>query len=266
MLGSAAAGRATKLTSLGPTSPDARAATPSSALRLALVGATVRAFTSASLMRTAPAADRNKEPIAQALARFPPFSAPSTRARCLEIASGTGQHVAHLAARFDHVAFQPTEFAGGSATMDAEPSVDLVPVFASIKAWAGSLANVAEPQPLDASAASWPSVEVGEPYDAIYAANICHISPFAATEGLLAGAGRLLCPGGRAFIYGPFKVDGAHTAPSNEAFDRNLRAQDASWGVRDAGRLAELGAAHGLSLEERVSMPANNFILVFKKA
>jgi len=67
------------------------------------------------------------------------------------------------------------------------------------------------------------------------------------------------------FQYGPFKVDGQHTAPSNAEFDVRLKSQNAEWGVRDASTLAALAAEHGLSLQERVPMPANNFVLYFRK-
>ena len=94
---------------------------------------------------------------------------------------------------------------------------------------------------------------------------MCHISPYAVTEGLFAGAGRVLRPAGGLFIYGPFLVNGEHTAPSNVEFDARLRAQDPQWGVRDSTALVGLAAQHGLILVERVPMPANNFVLCFRK-
>ena len=102
--------------------------------------------------------------------------------------------------------------------------------------------------------------------DAVVACNITHISPFAVTEGLFAGAGRYLKVGGGLFIYGPFMVDSEHTAPSNVAFDERLRAQNAEWGVRDTGRLSELAASVGMAMEGApIEMPANNLMLVFRK-
>jgi hypothetical protein len=92
-----------------------------------------------------------------------------------------------------------------------------------------------------------------------------HIAPWRAAEGLIEGAGRLLAPGGVVYLYGPFMEDGRHTAPSNAAFDESLKARDPAWGVRDVAAVAELAGRHGLDLEERVAMPANNLSLVFRK-
>ena len=218
-------------------------------------------------MRNAPSAERNREPIAQVLARHAPFALPPERmASCLEIASGTGQHVAFFASRFGHVTFQPTEFSGGSAGPEAPAYGSLSPVFDSILAHSGGMANVLPPCELDAAAAEWTVEDADVRWDAVYACNVCHISPYSVSEGLFAGAGRVLAPDGALFIYGPFMVDGQHTAPSNEAFDQRLRAQNPTWGVRDTATLAELAKSHGLIMEAREEMPANNFVLVFRKA
>ena len=138
--------------------------------------------------------------------------------------------------------------------------------FASIVEWSGSLTNVLPPVEVDAGAARWPAVEAaGEAWDALYACNVCHIAPFAVSEGLLAGASRLLRPGGNLFLYGPFMVDGKQTAESNEAFDARLRAQNAAWGVRDSTALAALATTHGLQHRATEQMRANNLILVFER-
>ena len=124
------------------------------------------------------------------------------------------------------------------------------------------LANLHAPLRIDLLDANW---DAACPFDrlvAIVAINVVHISPWRVSENLFAGAARRLGPDGRLFVYGPFKVDGAHTAPSNEAFDATLRAQNAEWGVRDMRDLAALAAAHGLRITETVPMPANNFTLV----
>jgi hypothetical protein len=92
-----------------------------------------------------------------------------------------------------------------------------------------------------------------------------HISPWAATLGLMAGAERVLRPGGLLFLYGPFKIDGVHTAPSNAAFDADLRARDPAWGIRDADEVAALADRHCLTVVERIAMPANNFSLLFRR-
>ena len=263
--------------------------------------------------RTAPSADRNKEPIAACLARHPPFLG-AAPALCLEVASGTGQHAAHLATTFPHVVFQPTEYAGGSAGPEAPAYGELGPVFDSITAWCDGLDNVRPPLPLDASEPTWTEAVEASSYDAIIASNVLHISPYAVSQGLFAGAGRLLRPGGGLFVYGPFRrgahwlppalacsctrapvrapyiccahthvrrarcvavqptacatslrVDGAHTASSNEAFDARLKAMNADWGVRDSTELARLASSYGLTLMERAALPANNCVLCFKR-
>jgi hypothetical protein len=91
---------------------------------------------------------------------------------------------------------------------------------------------------------------------------VLHISPWGVTENLLAGAGRRLASDGRLFVYGPFRRDGAHTAPSNAAFDASLRAQDPAWGVRDTRDIAAVAQRCGLRIAEMAPMPANNFVLV----
>ena len=101
--------------------------------------------------------------------------------------------------------------------------------------------------------------------DALVAINMVHVSPWRVTQGLMAGAGRVLPSGGVLYLYGPYKENGAHTAPSNEAFDQDLRLRNPEWGVRDVGEVADLARAHGLDLVERVPMPANNLSLIFRR-
>ena len=214
-------------------------------------------------MRHAPSADRNKAPVADALHRFPPFSNGGDTVNVLEIASGTGQHVSFLAARWPHITFWPTEYGGGASGPEATAHESLDEVFASIVAHCTKCPNVHEPIELDAGALAWPDAVEATKFSAVYASNLCHIAPYAVTEGLLRGAARVLSSGGGLFIYGPFKVGGQHTAPSNEAFDARLRENNAEWGVRDSSELEQLGAQLGLRLVERVAMPANNLVLYF---
>jgi SAM-dependent methyltransferase len=173
----------------------------------------------------------------------------------LEIGSGTGQHVVAFASRMPAVTWWPTDFNDNHLR--------------SIAAWRkhAGLGNVKEPIRLDASAADWQLAEQGLPawFAAMFCANVIHISRWAVAEGLFAAAGRHLAPGGRLFLYGPFKRDGAHNAPSNAAFDESLRARDPSWGVRDIADVKKLGAANGLRLVELTEMPSNNAILVFER-
>jgi len=190
--------------------------------------------------RHAPAAVRNREPILEVLSRVLP-----ARGAVLEVASGTGEHAAFFATALPGLVWQPSEH-------DVE-------AFASIIAWTEGLPNVRAPLRLDAAQDPWPVTTV----DAVFNANMIHIAPWEACLGLLRGAGRHLGPGGVLVLYGPYTLAGRHTAPSNAAFDDDLRRRDPSWGVRDLDAVAEAAQARGLVLRERVAMPANNQTLVF---
>jgi SAM-dependent methyltransferase len=196
--------------------------------------------------RTSPATARNRQPILDVLR---PRLAEG--ARVLEVASGAGEHAVFLAGAMPDVRWQPT---------DRDPEA-----LASIAAWRASagLENLAAPLRLDAAQpASWPP----GPYEAVVCINMVHISPWAATEGLMAGAGRVLTPGGRLILYGPYLEAEVATAPSNLAFDENLKSRDPAWGLRDLAGVTALAAEHGLRRTERVTMPANNLIVVFEKS
>jgi SAM-dependent methyltransferase len=192
-----------------------------------------------------PAPERNKEPILAVLRRVLPPAG-----RLLELASGSGQHAVHFARHIPAWTWQPSE-------IDEDG-------LASIRAWVreAALPNLREPLRLDVAAEDWGVGEV----DAVFSANLLHISPWSAGVALLRGAGRHLTAGGVLVLYGPFRLGGAHTASSNEAFDADLRARDARWGVRDLADVEAEAARVGLTLAERVEMPANNQTLVFAKS
>lgn len=194
-----------------------------------------------------PSTARNREPILAVLQRVMPADA-----RVLEIASGSGEHAVIVARAMPGLSWQPS---------DPDPDAR-----ASIAAWieAEALGNVRPPVDIDVRTARWP-VEDDAPFDAVVAINMIHISPWEATLGLLAGASRLLRPGGVLYTYGPYTRDGRHTAPSNEAFDTSLKARDPSWGVRDVAEIERAAALQGLALREIVEMPANNLSLVFAR-
>jgi SAM-dependent methyltransferase len=194
---------------------------------------------------TAPSPERNKQPILEVLARVLP-----PRGLVLEIGSGTGQHVAHFAAALPALTFQPSE-------MDVQRH-------ASIEAWAAaaSLSNVKPPLAIDVIKRPWPVSAA----DAIVCINVIHICPWDATLALMAGAGVILPAGGVLVTYGPYLRGGTHTSQSNEAFDANLRARNPLWGVRDIDKVAQVAGDEGLALEEVVPMPANNFMLVWRKS
>jgi hypothetical protein len=167
----------------------------------------------------------------------------------LEIASGTGEHAVHFAAALPQLTWQPTD-------QDDEALNSI----AAHRAASG-LPNLLAPLRLDAGAPDWPV----ERADAIVAINMVHISPWRATQGLMAGAGRVLPPGGVLYLYGAYKENGAHTAASNEAFDQDLRRRNPEWGVRDLEEVVNLASVHGLKLVERIPMPANNLSVVFRR-
>jgi SAM-dependent methyltransferase len=193
---------------------------------------------------TSPSAARNRDPILAVLRRVLPRAG-----TVLEIASGTGEHAIHFAAALPHLTWQPTD--------QDEHALSSIAAHRIVS----GLPNLLPPLRLDAAAPDWPM----ERADAIVAINMVHISPWRATQGLMVGAGRVLAPGGVLYLYGAYKEDGAHTAPSNEAFDQDLRWRNPEWGVRDLDEVAELARTQGLDLVERIAMPANNLSLVFRR-
>jgi SAM-dependent methyltransferase len=192
----------------------------------------------------APAVARNREPILSVLRRVLP-----AQGTVLEIAGGTGEHAVYFAAALPGLSWQPT---------DADPIA-----LESITAWrtTAQLPNVKPPLVLDVTSPHWPV----ERADAVVCVNMIHIAPWRAAEGLVAGAGRVVVPGGVLFLYGPYKEADHHTAPSNEAFDADLRARNPEWGVRDLDDVKALAARYGFDFAERVPMPANNLSVVFRR-
>ena len=213
-------------------------------------------------MIIAPSAEANKESIALALAEHAPFSSASRRnpATCLEIGSGTGQHAALLARRFPHVQFLPSEVSGGCSGPQAAPH-DIETVFASIFAHTTKISNVLAPIELNAADDDWPVSPSS--FDCIFCSKVLHIAPWSATLGLLRGARRVLKPGGRLFLYGTFTTKGKHISERNAGFDARLKANNSSWGVRDATDIAAQAAFHGLRLDTHQEMPDDDALLVF---
>ena len=191
--------------------------------------------------RFAPAVARNRDPILAVLRGVLPASG-----LVVEVASGTGEHCAHLASALPALTFQPTEpEAEGRASCDA---------------WCGGLPNVRRALPLDVIAADWPVARA----DAVLCINMAHIAPWAATLGLLRGAARVLEVGAPLALYGPWILPRVETAPSNLEFDASLRARNPDWGLR---RLEDLAAAAGadFAAPEVIEMPANNVTLVLRR-
>jgi SAM-dependent methyltransferase len=194
--------------------------------------------------RHSPASERNRGPILAQLQRVLP-----ERCTVLEVASGTGQHAAHFGQQQPHWQWWPTD-----ADAQALPG---------ISAWCEGLPNVHPPQTLDVMAATWPGVP--PQVDAVYCANMLHISPWSTCAALMQGAARHLAPQGLLLLYGPYVIDGEPTAPSNQAFDADLRARHPAWGLRLLSAVLQEAQAAGLRLRERTPMPSNNQLLVLER-
>ncbi|WP_295490040.1 DUF938 domain-containing protein [Sphingorhabdus sp. EL138] len=196
----------------------------------------------AEVKRHAPATERNRDVIAETLVRVLP-----AEGLVLEVASGTGEHAVHFAKLFPALTWQPS---------DPDPIA-----LASINAWRAD-SNVPNMRPamlLDASA-DWPIAQA----DAVVCINMTHISPWAATVGLLRNVARLLPPSAVLFIYGPYNQYDVPLAESNAAFDASLRQQNAEWGLRYVEDIAEEAHKFGLRLDPVIAMPANNLSLIFR--
>jgi hypothetical protein len=194
--------------------------------------------------RSAPAALRNREPIANVLGKWLPKSG-----LVLEIASGTGEHAVYFAERFRELEWQPSD-----VHADA---------LASIAAWreAAELPNLHPPLVIDAASSDWPV----ERADAVLSINMVHISAWLSALGLLDGAARLLRSGAPLILYGPWLSDDVPTAPSNLAFDADLKRRDPAWGLRRVEDFAAAAESRGLLLQETRQMPANNMMLLLHR-
>ena len=198
-------------------------------------------------LRHAPACARNRAPIAEALGEL----LPTTPCTVLEIASGTGEHALWMARTLPQVTWAPSE-----AALEG---------LAAIEDWRALCPDLTErvlpPAQIDAARPPWP----GSPVDAVFTANLTHIAPWSATEGLIEGAAARLKPGGILLIYGPFNEGGRFTGPGNAAFDADLRRRNPEWGLRDRAAIDALAQAYGLSPEQPRYMPADNRLLGYRR-
>jgi SAM-dependent methyltransferase len=191
-----------------------------------------------------PSAERTKAPIATVLKEALP-----EHGLVLEIGSGTGQHIVHFAKEMPYLRWQPSE-------RDED-------CLRSIRAWQSFEAadNLHEPIFLDVGDQPWPLTSAS----AVVSLNMIHIAPWTAAEALIGGARTVLQPGGLLFLYGPFRCAGQHTAPGNEAFDRQLRSTNPEWGVRDLDDVAALASRHDFAAPDVHEMPANNLSIIFRR-
>ena len=199
--------------------------------------------------RYAPATERNREAILAVLQKYLP-----NQGTVLEIASGTGQHAVFFAPSLTQRYWLPT---------DMDPTN-----LASIAAWreGADAANLLPPRQLDVRDPVWAiDCDLPAPVSAIVNINMLHISPWSCCEALFAGAADTLNHRAVVMLYGPFKRDGVHTAPSNAAFDEQLRSQDLAWGVRDLEAVLDVAVEQGFVCQNVIEMPANNLSVVFDK-
>ncbi|HWA75307.1 MAG TPA: DUF938 domain-containing protein [Polyangiaceae bacterium] len=196
-----------------------------------------------------PAPERNKGPILEVLKRVLPKAG-----TLLEIASGSGQHAEHFARHLPGLSYLPS---------DPDPEN-----LSSIRAWVAeaALPNLMEPRELDVTWLEWPLPGAPPAVDAVFNANMLHITPWGCAVGLFAGLARYVREQGVVVLYGPYRISGAHTAESNARFDESLRTRNPEWGVRDLEAVVTLAEGARLRLVERVEMPANNQSLVFVRA
>lgn len=191
-----------------------------------------------------PSAERNKGAVAEILKQVLP-----NEGLVLEVGSGTGQHVVHFAREMPYLTWQPSE--------RDENTLQSIAHWTEYEA----LANVRSALRLDVTDQPWPITSAA----AVVSLNMIHIAPWHAAKALVRGASNILLPGGMLCLYGPFRRGGEHTSASNEAFDRQLRSQNAEWGVRSLEDVASFAAAHGFRAPDIHAMPANNLTVVFRR-
>ena len=201
-------------------------------------------------LNNSPSAERNAPFILRVLEQHLPRDG-----TVLEIASGTGQHAVHFAPALAPRTWQPSD-------RDSE-------ALASISAWrqAQPSSNLAEPLLLDVVAQPWPVEGTGQTptITAVVAINMVHIAPWRCCEALLDGAARILSTGGVLYLYGPFLQQDQPTAPSNQAFDLDLKRRNPEWGIRGLEQVTQAAGERGLDRTAVVAMPANNLSVVFTR-
>lgn len=195
--------------------------------------------------RFSPACERNQQPILDQLSRIM-----ANGGTVLEIGSGTGQHAVFFGKHLPQVRWQTS---------------DLVANHPSINAWLAdaALSNVLAPMQLDVLQPAWHRQL--EPAEFVFTANTAHIMSWQAVQSMIAGMPNCLSEQGMLLIYGPFNYGGSFTSDSNERFDASLRAEHPRMGIREFEAITALAQEAGLGLDNDLTMPANNRLLVFKR-
>jgi len=195
-----------------------------------------------------PSVQRNRDVIRDVFLELMP-----NKGHALEIASGSGEHVVHIASKAPNLIWH-----GGDPDQDSRHS---------LTAWIehSQLSNLMPPHDIDVTNDHW-GISEERHYDIILSINMIHIAPFKAATGLFTGVKRRLTKEGKLFLYGPFMHNGEHTSPSNIAFDQSLRTRNPMWGVRDLDlEIIPLAKKHDLQIDQIRKMPANNLVVTFKR-
>ncbi len=198
------------------------------------------------MKRHAPATLRNREPLLSVLREVLPANG-----TVVEIASGTGEHVVFFAQHLSGIDWQPSD-----VDQDALASIEAHRLEAGLD-------NLRKPVRIDVLSTDWGEAAAGA--GALVCINMIHIAPWACAEALLRGAAKLLPDGAPLVMYGPFRIDGKHTAPSNETFDASLRHENSAWGIRDLTALTGAAETAGLHRDRVIAMPANNHAIVLRR-
>ena len=193
---------------------------------------------------------RNRDPILAVLKDVLPQTG-----LVLEIASGSGEHAAYIGPQFPALVWQ-------SSAPQPDSRQSITGWIDWLSQSGGNVDNLPPPLELDVHDDPWPVVAA----DAVICINMVHISPWVTTQALLSGAARILPAGGPLYLYGPYLVDGRHTADSNQSFDLDLRRRNPEWGIRDLAKVKEEAACHGLVFDDAIVMPANNFSVIFRNS
>jgi len=189
------------------------------------------------------ACENNKTAIVEVLRHALP-----AQGHVLEIGSGTGQHATWFARCLPGVYWIPSDLPDHLPTL-----------LAGLEGC--EVDNLAAPLALDVTQQPWPVGLV----DGIFSANTLHIMSLEAVDTFFTGVGKILTPGGRLCIYGPFKYAGRFTSQSNAGFDEWLKQRNPVSGVRDIEQIQAWAQAQDLSLIEDHAMPANNQLLVWER-
>ncbi|MGY6530510.1 MAG: DUF938 domain-containing protein [Cyanobacterium sp.] len=196
----------------------------------------------------APATLRNREPILEVLREVFPQNG-----SILEISSGTGEHCVYFAPHFPRCTWIPSDISESA--------------IASITAWKQESGhpNIQNPKIIDVTKPQWYESLMDHNIRAIACINMIHIAPWDACGGLMVGAGKILKNGDKLYLYGPYKRNNQHTAPSNEQFDQSLQNRNPAWGVRNLETVVEEAQKSQLFLQKIIEMPSNNFSVIFEK-